>query len=52
MSKENKTLENLTEGNDFIADVSKRFYCLVDAWRESGNCDKQCEDCKANIVKQ
>lgn len=32
--------------------VSKRFYCLGDAWGESGNCDKQCEDCKANIVKQ
>lgn len=29
--------------------VSKSFYCLGDAWGESGNCDKQCEDCYKTI---
>jgi hypothetical protein len=33
-------------------DVSKSFYCLGDSFGESGKCDKQCEDCKAKILKQ
>lgn len=32
--------------------VSKSFYCLGDAWGESGKCNKQCEDCRAKILKQ
>ena len=30
MSKENKTSENQKNGNDFIADVSKRYYITKD----------------------
>jgi hypothetical protein len=32
--------------------VSKSFYCLGDSFGESGKCDKQCEDCRAKILKQ
>ena len=35
-----------------LSDVSKSFYCLGDSWGESGNCDKQCDDCRAKILKQ
>jgi hypothetical protein len=37
-----------------LSDVSKSFYCLGDSWGEIGNgkCEKQCEDCKAKILKQ
>lgn len=34
--------------------VSKSFYCLGDSWGEIGNgkCEKQCDDCRAKILKQ
>ena len=35
-----------------LSDVSKSFYCLGDSFCESGKCDKQCEDCRAKILKQ
>jgi hypothetical protein len=35
-----------------LSDVSKSFYCLGDSFGESGKCDKQCEDCRAKILKQ
>lgn len=35
-----------------LSSVSKSFYCLGDSFGESGKCDKQCEDCKAKILKQ
>lgn len=35
-----------------LSDVRKSFYCLGDSFGESGNCDKQCEDCRAKILKQ
>lgn len=42
--------------NDYagLADVCKSFYCLGDSWGEIGNgkCEKQCDDCKAKILKQ
>ena len=37
-----------------LSDVSKSFYCLGDSWGEIGNgkCEKQCDDCRAKILKQ
>jgi hypothetical protein len=35
-----------------LSDVGKSFYCLGDSFGESGKCDKQCEDCRAKILKQ
>ena len=35
-----------------LSDVSKSFYCLGDSFGESGKCDKQCDDCRAKILKQ
>jgi len=32
--------------------VSNSFYCLGDSFGESGKCDKQCDDCRAKILKQ
>ena len=35
-----------------LSNVSKSFYCLGDSFGESGKCDKQCDDCRAKILKQ
>ena len=45
---------NAIDGEIRLHSVSKSCYCLGDSWGEIGNgkCDKQCEDCKAKVLKQ
>jgi hypothetical protein len=46
MNKENKTSGKHKNGNDFIADVVKSFYCQkpID-YKPSLKCDRQCGLC-------
>lgn len=50
MSKKKQTLINHENGNEFIADVSKSFYCANEKmWREK--CKKQCMSCAVEMIR-
>ena len=50
MNKENKTSDKQQNGNDFIADVSKSFYCANEKqWL--GKCKEQCVNCAVEMIR-